>query len=49
METDFPDSAEKLEKNYNFSVRIRNERLLYATADLVIATTPQQLDLLSCR
>jgi mannosylfructose-phosphate synthase len=47
METDYPDDAAKFEKQYNFTERIRRERLLYADADLVVATTPQQLDLLT--
>ncbi len=46
MEADFPGSEEKFEKQYNFSKRIHYERLLYADCDTVIATTPQQLDLL---
>ncbi len=31
---------------YNFDVRIREETALYAAADMVIATTPEQTDLL---
>ena len=32
---------------YNFDVRIREETALYAAADMVIATTPEQADLLT--
>ncbi len=46
MESDYPGDAAKFEKQYNFIERIRREGLLYADADLVVATTPQQLDLL---
>jgi mannosylfructose-phosphate synthase len=40
MESDYPGDAAKFEKQYNFTERIRRERLLYADADLVVATTP---------
>ena len=46
MENDYPGDAAKFEKQYNFTVRIRQEQLLYASAEMVLATTPQQLDLL---
>lgn len=46
MEQDYPGDLTQFEERYNFSERIRRERLLYADADLVVATTPQQLDLL---
>jgi len=46
MEADYPDNADKFEKQYNFSKRIHNERMLYNLADMVIATTPPQMDLL---
>jgi len=46
METDYSGDTAKFEKQYNFTERIRTERRLYADADLVVATTPQQLDLL---
>jgi mannosylfructose-phosphate synthase len=32
---------------YNFDVRIREETALFASADLVIATTPEQVDILT--
>lgn len=39
------DRAE-LERQYNFDRRIRDERAVYDAADLIVATTPQQRDLL---
>ncbi|MEW6302049.1 MAG: glycosyltransferase [Verrucomicrobiota bacterium] len=42
MEADFPGDAARFEKQYNFTQRIHHERLLCGTADMVIATTPQQ-------
>lgn len=47
MESDYPGSEEKFERQYNFAKRIHSERLLYASANLVIATTPQQLEVLA--
>lgn len=47
MESDYPGDAAKFENQYNFDERIRQERLLYSAADLVVATTPPQLDLLA--
>jgi mannosylfructose-phosphate synthase len=44
MENDYPGDAAKFEKQYNFTERIHEERLLYAAADLVVATTPPQAD-----
>lgn len=46
MEQDYPDDAAKFEQQYNFTRRITDERLLYQTSDMVIATTPLQADLL---
>ncbi len=46
METDFPASKAEFEKRYNFGRRIEEERKLYADCDMVIATTPPQLDLI---
>lgn len=46
MESDYPGDEAKFEKQYNFAQRVHHERLLYAAADVVVATTPQQLDLL---
>lgn len=45
-EEDCPQSRAALEKQYNFARRIREERKLYADCDIVIATTPQQVDLI---
>lgn len=38
---------EELEKKYNFRHRIREEKIIYDECDLVIATTPQQRDILA--
>jgi mannosylfructose-phosphate synthase len=46
MEIDYPGDAANFERQYNFTERILRERTLYRDASLVIATTPQQLDLL---
>jgi len=46
MEQDFPGSIERFQSQYNFEERIRKETALFSDADLLIATTPQQLDLL---
>ncbi|MCC5840170.1 MAG: glycosyltransferase [Opitutales bacterium] len=45
MTKDFPDDEAKLEKAYNFSRRIHHETILYRECDLVIATSPIQLDM----
>lgn len=47
MLKDFPDGAAEFERRYNFERRIREERELYLECDLVVATTPPQLDLLT--
>jgi mannosylfructose-phosphate synthase len=46
MEADYPGDTAKFEKQYNFTNRIHRERLLYASADMVLATTPLQMNLL---
>jgi mannosylfructose-phosphate synthase len=46
MENDYPGDTAKFEQQYNFTERIRREQMLYIDADLLVATTPQQLDLL---
>ncbi|HEY8996194.1 MAG TPA: glycosyltransferase [Lacunisphaera sp.] len=46
MEKDSPDDAVNFEKKFNFTERIRYETQLYRTCDEVIATTPQQLDMI---
>lgn len=44
METDAGD-PEKLEETYNFSRRIHHETTLYRECDMIVATSPMQLDL----
>jgi mannosylfructose-phosphate synthase len=46
MLTDYPADAAQFEKTYNFTERNRTETWLYREADLVVATTPDQVDLL---
>jgi mannosylfructose-phosphate synthase len=46
METDFPEGGAEFERRYNFSRRIAEERQLYIDCNIVLATTPQQLDLI---
>lgn len=46
MEQDFAHDRAKFESLYNFDVRNREERQLYHDADLVLATTPVQTDML---
>lgn len=46
METDYPERADTFEKEFNFAQRIRHETILYRTCDLVVATTPPQLDMI---
>ncbi|HVS52026.1 MAG TPA: glycosyltransferase [Opitutaceae bacterium] len=46
MQADFPAGAAEFERRYNFAHRIEEERRLYADCDIVIATTPPQLDLI---
>ena len=46
MERDFPDDAANFEKKYNFTQRINEETVLYRSCDQVIATTPDQLDMI---
>ncbi|MBU2510623.1 glycosyltransferase [bacterium] len=44
MLADFPDSSETFEEQYNFNARIYNERIVYNSCELVIATTHIQKD-----
>ncbi|MEA1910244.1 MAG: glycosyltransferase [Spirochaetota bacterium] len=44
MESDFPEDTDAFENKYNFSDRIKNETMIYRTCDLLIATTPVQVD-----
>jgi mannosylfructose-phosphate synthase len=46
MQTDAPQSAADFETRYNFTRRIAEERQLYSECDIVVATTPPQLDLI---
>lgn len=46
METDFPAGSADMEQRYNFNRRIAEERQLYMDCNIVVATTPQQLDLI---
>jgi len=41
-----PEEQEKLEKQFNFTTRRKNEQRIFETSDLVIATTPPQSDLI---
>ncbi len=47
MENDYPGDGALFEKQYNLTERIRRERRLCTAAELLVATTPQQLDLLT--
>lgn len=47
MEKDFPDDRADFEKKYNFTERIREETRLYRDCDQIIATTPDQLDMIA--
>ena len=44
METDFPKDVGDFEQRYNFTRRIEEERKLYIDCDVLIATTPPQVD-----
>jgi mannosylfructose-phosphate synthase len=46
MLTDFPEGAATFESTYNFAERNHSERQIYQDAELVIATTPVQTDML---
>lgn len=46
MLTDYPQDAAKFDKEFNFTVRNREERRLFHACDLVVATTPVQTDML---
>lgn len=46
MEADHPEEKDQFEKRYNFSQRMHYERILFASADMVIATTPEQQEVL---
>jgi len=44
MESEFSEDAVAFEKKYNFLERIKNEKIIYRSCDLLIATTPIQVD-----
>lgn len=46
MQRDYPGDEAKFEQQYNFTRRIAAEREIYASCQLVIATTPPQADFL---
>jgi mannosylfructose-phosphate synthase len=46
MERDFPHDRNQFEEKYNFNERIHHERTIYGRCDVVIATTPVQVDML---
>ncbi|MCC7385820.1 MAG: glycosyltransferase [Deltaproteobacteria bacterium] len=46
MEKDYAEDRASFEREYNFAERIERERALYAAADLVVATTPPQVEML---
>ncbi len=46
MLADYPDGADRFEEVYNFSERNQTEKELYARSQKVIATTPEQVELL---
>lgn len=46
METDYPERAASFDKEFNFTERNQHETILYRSCDLVVATTPPQLDMI---
>ncbi|MCF3643299.1 glycosyltransferase family 1 protein [Rhizobium sp. TRM95111] len=46
METDYPDKADDFEAEFNFKERIKHELIIFRSCNMVIATTPIQLDVL---
>lgn len=44
MQSDRPNDEAALEAEFNFASRIQNERTVYEASDVVIATTPPQID-----
>lgn len=45
MQADYPEDHQKLEKTYNFSRRIHHEGILYRECDMIVATSPIQMDM----
>jgi len=46
MEEDYPENKHTFEEKYNFTERINNETRLFRESNLIIATSPAQLDLI---
>jgi mannosylfructose-phosphate synthase len=46
MEDAAPEDKAQLEKQFNFTARVKNEQRLFADCDLLIATSPPQSDLM---
>lgn len=46
MEEDMPEEKDTFEERFNFARRIHHEKLLYRECELVIATSPAQIDIL---
>jgi mannosylfructose-phosphate synthase len=46
METDYPEKKDAFDKEFNFTERIKHETILYRSCDMVLATTPPQLDMI---
>lgn len=46
MEKDFPENADLFEKKYNFTQRIEEETQLYRSCARIVATTPDQLNMI---
>ena len=46
MEKDYPHEAATFERKYNFTRRIAEETRLYSCCEQIIATTPDQLDMI---
>ncbi|PAQ07193.1 glycosyltransferase family 4 protein [Mesorhizobium temperatum] len=46
MKTDYPDKADTFDAEFNFTERIKHETIIYRSCAMVIATTPQQVDML---
>ncbi len=46
MEKDYPDDAATFDRKYNFTRRILEETRLYRCCEQIIATTPDQLDMI---
>ena len=47
MAKDYPDQLSDFERRYNFAERILHERSIYRDATLLVATTPEQMDVIA--